>query len=105
MASGAKMGVGGWAFTVPLLPLCIWNRLGRKVVVTNQRVVVTRLFGKTEMRLGKIESIDTSGVAGPGALSISIRGTCAGGISFSPLQRAAAIELALRNGVALARQR
>ncbi len=75
------------------------------MVVTNKRVVVTRLFRKAEMQLAKIESIDTSGMAGPGALSISIRGTGAGVISFSPLKSATAIEVALRDGVALARQR
>lgn len=106
IAVGAPfLGVGGWALTLFLLPLCLWNRLGRKVLVTNQRLAVTRMFGKTEMHLRKIESIDCAGVAGPGSLTIKVHGTGANSVSFSPLQRAGEVERALREAVAAIRPR
>jgi hypothetical protein len=98
-------GAAGWMFTILLAPPCLVNRIGRKVVVTRQRVVVTRLFGKSEMPLAKIERVDTMGVAAPAAMRIEVRGTGINSLSFSPLQRTADIEAAIRDGVAAARQR
>jgi hypothetical protein len=98
-------GAAGWVFTILLAPLCLVNRIGRKVVVTRQRVVVTRLFGKSEMPLAKIESVDTSGVSAPAAMRIEVRGTGINSMSFAPLQHTADIEAAIRDGVAAARQR
>lgn len=71
---------------------------GRWVHVTNQRIVLTTLFGKREMLFSKVESIETKGIATLG-LVFRVHGTVSDGMRFIPLRDSLGIEDALRSAV------